>query len=111
MKKLRFAVIGTGFWANYQIPAWKELEGADLVAVYNRTRSKAEAIAQTFGIPSVYDNVEDLFRNEEIDFVDIITDVDTHRVFTEAAAQRGISVICQKPMASTLAEASRMMQV
>ena len=27
MKKLRFAVLGTGFWANYQIPAWMELEG------------------------------------------------------------------------------------
>jgi predicted dehydrogenase len=33
MDSLRFAVIGTGFWANYQVAAWKELEGVELVAV------------------------------------------------------------------------------
>lgn len=111
MRNLRFAVIGTGFWANYQIPAWTELEGAQLVAMYNRTRPKAEAIARKFGIAKVYDNVNDLLENEDIDFVDIITDVDTHAIFTKAAAERGISVICQKPMAATFHEASKMLEI
>ena len=44
-KDLRFAVIGTGFWANYQIPAWQELEGVELVALYDRTKAKAEGLA------------------------------------------------------------------
>ena len=92
-RKLRFAVIGTGFWANYQIPAWMELDAAELVAVYNRTRSRAEAIAKKFNIPGVYDNVPDLLKNEELDFVDIITDVDTHATFTAMAARKGIPVI------------------
>jgi predicted dehydrogenase len=111
MKTLRFAVIGTGFWAKYQIPAWMELEGIELVALYNRTKSRAEAIAHQYNVPGVYDNVKDLFKNERLDFVDIITDVDTHAEFTRAAAQNGIGVICQKPMAPKLNIARNMVEV
>ncbi|MBD0284882.1 MAG: gfo/Idh/MocA family oxidoreductase, partial [Flavisolibacter sp.] len=46
MRPLQFAVLGTGFWSHYQIPAWKELEDVEPVAVYNRTRSRAEEIAR-----------------------------------------------------------------
>lgn len=106
--KLRFAVIGTGFWANYQIPGWMELDGIELVAVYNRTKAKAEAIAQKFNIPKVYDDVQKLLDNEDLHFVDIITDVDTHAPFTEMAARKGIPVICQKPMAPKLHIAKQM---
>lgn len=110
MQKLRFAVIGTGFWARFQIAAWKELEGIELVALYNRTRAKAEAMAKEFGVASVYDDVEELLDKETLDFVDIITDVGTHAAFTEAAAKRGIPVICQKPLAAKLPEAEQMLK-
>ena len=69
MSKLRFAVVGTGFWANYQIPAWMELEGIELVALYNRTKSKAEALAHKFNVPRVYDDVKKLLEKEKLDFV------------------------------------------
>lgn len=110
MQKLRFAVIGTGFWARFQIAAWKELEGIELVALYNRTRAKAEAMAKEFGVANVYDHVEELLDKETLDFVDIITDVGTHAAFTEAAAKRGIPVICQKPLAAKLPEAEQMLK-
>jgi predicted dehydrogenase len=95
MKTLRFAVIGTGFWANYQIPAWFELEGIELVALYNRTKSKAETLAEKYKVPRVYDDVQALLDNEALDFVDIITDVDTHETFTTMAARKGVHVICR----------------
>jgi predicted dehydrogenase len=110
MSSLRFAIIGTGFWSNYQIPAWKELEGVELVAVYNRTRSKAEAMAAKFNVPVVYDTAEELLEKEDLDFIDIITDVDTHVRFALLAAEKGVNVICQKPMAPSLAEARKMLQ-
>ncbi|MBA4056006.1 MAG: gfo/Idh/MocA family oxidoreductase [Marivirga sp.] len=110
-KKLRFAVIGTGFWANYQIPAWMELEGIELVALYNRTKSKAAALANQYGVPHVYDDVRELLDNETLDFVDIITDADTHASFTEAAAKKGVAVICQKPMAPKRHVAEQMLSV
>ena len=109
MKKLRFAVIGTGFWARYQIPAWLELEGLELVALYNRTRSKAEGLAQQYQVPGVYDNLDALLAEENLDFVDIISDVDTHWPFTQKAAKRGLAVVCQKPMATNLEQARTML--
>ena len=108
---LRGAIIGTGFWSNYQIAAWKEIPGVELVAVYNRTKRKAEEVAQRFGIPEVYESVEELLSKEKIDFVDIITDVSTHSLFTRIAAEKGINVICQKPMASSVEEAKAMISV
>lgn len=112
MTKLKFAVLGCGFWSKFQIGAWSELEGAELVAVYNRTRSKAEAIADYFKVPKVYDNAEELFKNEKLDFVDIITDVDTHAVFLEMAIKYGIKhIICQKPMAPNFEVAKKMMEM
>jgi predicted dehydrogenase len=107
-RKLRFAVLGTGFWANYQIPAWMELDGIELVALYNRTLSKAEALAARYDVPNVYDDAQKLIDNEKIDFVDIITDVDTHAPLTLMAARKGITVICQKPMAAKLPLAQEM---
>lgn len=109
MDKLRFAVLGCGFWSKFQIGAWSELEGAELVAVYNRTLSKAEKIAHYFNIKGVYDNPKELFAREHLDFVDIITDVDTHSYFVEMAVEHGIKhIICQKPMAPDFETAKKM---
>ncbi len=111
MEKLKFAVIGCGFWSKFQIGAWTEVDGADLVAVYNRTRSKAEKIAEYFKIPKVYDDAEMLLRNEKLDFVDIVTDVDTHALFVEMALKYGMKrIICQKPMAPDFVTAKKMVK-
>ena len=108
---LRFAVFGTGFWSNFQIPAWFEVGGVDLVACYNRTIDRAKKIADKFSIPSVYGDAEDLLRNEEIDFMDIITEVDGHAPLVALAAKYRKPVICQKPMAQDLATAEKMVAV
>jgi D-apiose dehydrogenase len=108
MKDLRFAIFGTGFWARYQLAAWRELSGNQCVALYNRTRSKAEQLAAEFDVPAVYDDPEELLLRENPDFIDVITDVSTHRQFVELAAAHRIPVICQKPMAPTLNDAEAM---
>jgi len=112
MKNLTFAVIGTGFWSTFQVAAWKELSGAVPIACYNRTRSRAEGLARQFGIPNVYDDIDQLLDRHagELDFVDIITDVDTHPLFVQKAAERGLDVICQKPMGPNLEAARRMVK-
>ncbi len=110
MKTLRFAIFGTGFWARFQLAGWRELEGAECVALYNRTRAKAEALAQEFGVPAVYDNPAELLRSEQLDFIDIITDVNTHARFVGMAALSGLPAICQKPMAPDLQTARQMVE-
>jgi predicted dehydrogenase len=108
MANLRFAAFGAGFWAKFQLNGWYEAGGAECIALYNRTRAKAEVLARQFGIPAVYDDPEELLRKEKPDFVDVITDVDTHSRFVHLAAAHKLPVVCQKPMAPTLAEAERM---
>jgi predicted dehydrogenase len=108
MPDLKFAVLGTGFWSNYQIPAWLEVGGVQLVAVYNRTVPKAEKVAEKFGVPRVYGHPEELFQNEDLDFVDIITEVPAHAPLVYLAAQNKVPVICQKPMAPDYETAQKM---
>jgi predicted dehydrogenase len=110
MKKLKIAVFGTGFWSQFQIGAWQEFPEAEVVALYNRTLEKAKALGDRFGIKNYYNDPEQIFKNHEIDVVDIITDVDTHCKFVEMAAQYGKHVITQKPMAPSLAIAEKMMK-
>ena len=85
---------------------WK---GIEIAALYNRSISKAEDLARQYNITNCYDNAEKLFAHEQIDFVDIITDVDTHEHFTLMAAKYGVPVICQKPMAPSLLSAKKML--
>ena len=85
MDTLRFAILGTGFWSRYQMAGWKELEGVECVALYNRTRAKAEALGREFGIPRVYDHPEKLLDRERPDFVDIMTSVGTHARLVHAS--------------------------
>ncbi|MDB6030022.1 MAG: oxidoreductase domain protein [Verrucomicrobiales bacterium] len=109
MKELRFGIIGTGFWARYQLAAWRELKGARCVAVCDRDLSKARALASNSGINAVYENAEALIKAEKPDFLDVISNPGTHVELVKLAANHKIPVICQKPMAPTLAEAREMM--
>lgn len=111
-ESLKFAIFGCGFWSQFQLGAWTEIEGATCVALYNRTLSKAKKLADRFHVPRVYDDAVELLKNEELDFVDIITDVDTHAYFVELAIQYGIkNIICQKPMAPNFEMAKQMMDM
>lgn len=111
MSDLRFAVFGAGFWAPFQLAGWQEVGGVKCVAIYNRNVSKAENLARTFDIPAVYSSPEELLEREDLDFVDIITHPLSHGKLVRMAAERGIPVICQKPMAPSLAEAEQMVKV
>jgi predicted dehydrogenase len=110
MNELRFGIIGTGFWARYQLAAWQEVPGARCVALCNRTRSKADALAREFGIRAVYEDADQMLADDKLDFIDIITDVGTHSHFTELGARHGVPVICQKPLAPSLAQAAQMLE-
>ena len=109
MNKINVAVFGCGFWSKFQIGGWFELSNAKVVALYNRTLSRAEERAKEFNVEHYYDDAEKLLQNHpEIDVVDVITDVDTHEQFVTLAAKYKKHVICQKPMAADYESAKRM---
>jgi predicted dehydrogenase len=105
---LDFALAGTGFWSRYQLHGWRELRGARCVALYNRTRAKAEALARELGIARVYDDYAAMLDAERLDFVDIVTGAEQHAPMTRLAADRGLPVICQKPLSTDYRSAAAM---
>lgn len=108
---IRLAVFGCGFWSRFQIAGWRELEGVKIAAVYNRTLARAHDVAARFGIKSVYDDPQKLLDEVQVDAVDIITDVETHRSFIELSANRGVPVICQKPMSPTMRDCQAAVEI
>jgi predicted dehydrogenase len=105
---LRFALFGAGFWARVQLAAWREVGGTECVAIYNRSRDKAEAFARDLGVPAVYDDPEKLLREVQPDFVDNITEIGGHKPLSLLCAKHRIPCICQKPMAASLKDAREM---
>jgi predicted dehydrogenase len=111
MRTLRFALFGAGFWAPYQLAGWKESGPSECVAVYNRTPARAERLVSACGLDArVYSDPSELLTREDVDFVDIVTSPETHLELTALGASFRRAVVCQKPMAPSLAEAQRMVE-
>jgi D-apiose dehydrogenase len=102
-------IIGCGFWAAYQVSAWCELP-VHIAAVCDPDPEKAYAFAARFGAPKYYTDVKTMLTQEKLDFVDIITPPETHKDLVLMAAEAGVPVICQKPMAMNLADAEMMVR-
>ena len=103
----RFALIGCGFFAQNHLHAWTEIPEVELVAVCDIDPERAAAAAAQFG-GRAYTDAAELFRNEELDFVDIATTAPTHRMMVELAAEHGVAAICQKPLAWDMTDAKAM---
>jgi predicted dehydrogenase len=102
------ALIGCGYISRKQLWAWKQIETVNIVAVCDLEVEKAKQRAQEFGIAGVYTDYSRMMDQEALDFVDIATRPGTHLDLVTAAADRRLDVLCQKPLAATLAEARRM---
>ena len=103
---LRVAVAGAGMISRHHLLGWQKLAGdVEVVAICDPDTSRAAARAREFGIARVYDSLEALFAREIIDALDVASPRETHSAWVLAAAERGIPVLCQKPLCPTLAEA------
>lgn len=103
----RFAVIGTGFFAQNHLHAWSQLPDVELVAVCDIDEARVTATAAQFG-GRAYRDAAELFAVETLDFVDIATTPPTHREMVELAAAHRVAAICQKPLAWEMADARAM---
>lgn len=101
---MKGVLIGAGFFAQFQADAWKRMSGVELVAVADVAPGRAREFAGKYGIARAYESVEAMLDADQPDFVDIATRPDTHLDLTRLAAERGIHVICQKPMSPSMAD-------
>ncbi|HIE18898.1 TPA: Gfo/Idh/MocA family oxidoreductase, partial [Candidatus Bathyarchaeota archaeon] len=109
MKKLKIAVIGAGFWGRNHIRVLSELPQADLVAVCDINKQRAEGISKKYNIKSYADSRE-LYREEDFDAVTIC--VWSTNLFQKAmeALNARKHVFVEKPMASRVTEAEKMLE-
>jgi D-apiose dehydrogenase len=105
---MRGVMIGAGFFADFQAEAWRRMDGVEIVAVADPVPGKADAFAKKHGIPRSYVSSEKMLNSEQADFADIATRPDTHLALTRLAVEHGLHVICQKPMAPTMADSVAM---
>ncbi|HKP08853.1 MAG TPA: Gfo/Idh/MocA family oxidoreductase [Microbacterium sp.] len=105
---LRCAIVGTGAIAHAHIKAISAYPHAELVAVTDLSRAAAEAFADTYGAPAVYDDLDALLAAEHPDVVHICTPPGAHAAQTLAAFAAGAHVVVEKPPAPSLDELQEM---
>jgi predicted dehydrogenase len=98
---MRGVALGAGYFAPYHYEAWTRIPEVEIVAMFNPTEDRAAAIRTRFGIARYYADWKEMIEREAPDFVDIITPPDTHEDICRYAAERGVHIICQKPLAPT----------
>lgn len=107
---VRIGFIGAGSIARSRhLPGLKKVPGVEVVAVSNRGRASAQAVAKDFGIPEVVEDWRRLLQQSDLDAVFIGTWPYMHREMSVAALRAGKHVFCQARMAMNLAEAQDML--
>ncbi|MEO5765152.1 MAG: Gfo/Idh/MocA family oxidoreductase [Casimicrobiaceae bacterium] len=108
MSGLRVLGVGAGYFSQFQYQGWRNIEGAECLAIVNRDQAKARALANQYGVPAVYGDLDAAIDAMRPDLVDLITPPPTHRAFVEKIVARGIPVICQKPFGTSYTDAVAM---
>ena len=102
--------VGAGYFSDFHYEAWTRIPEVALTAVHNRTESKAREKMAAYGIARYYADWREMIDRERPDFVDIVTPPETHAEICAYAAERGVHVVCQKPLAPTLAASRRIVE-
>jgi predicted dehydrogenase len=111
-RPVRFAVVGLGHIAQAAIlPAFRHARGfAELAALVSDTPAKLRKLGKRYGVKRLcsYSDARDLFSSGEIDAVYIALPNSMHAAWTVRAAESGLHVLCEKPLAVTTHDCERM---
>jgi predicted dehydrogenase len=111
-KKIRYAVVGLGHIAQTAVlPAFRHAENSELAALVTGSPEKDHELSERYKVKAyTYDDLETALEEERVDAVYIATPNILHRDYTERAAQAGVHVLCEKPMATTQEDCEAMMR-
>ena len=104
---VKIAIAGGGYGSKVALPAYAELEEFDVVAMWSRQPERARELAEEAGLELGTSDVEELLSHPGLEAVHVATPVVTHSEFAVAAAERGLHVMCEKPLADNLEDARR----
>lgn len=105
--KLNWAVLGTGVIANEMANALKRM-GKNLYAVANRTHDKAVEFAKKYDVKVVYDKIDDIFADDNVDIIYITTPHNTHYEFMKKALEAGKHIFVEKSITLNTRELDEM---
>ena len=106
-KEVRIGVIGLGM-GRWHIEQYLKHPAAKIQAVCDRDEALARALGAEFGVPQVFTDFEDFVARAEIDAVSLAVPNFLHKPMTLACLDRGLHVLCEKPMAMDTAQALEM---
>lgn len=111
-RKVRYAVVGLGWIAQEAVlPAFKHAEeNSELTALVSDDPTKLRELGEKYGVKNLfsYDEYDTCLRSGQIDAVFIALPNSLHREYTVRAAEAGIHILCEKPIANTSADAEAM---
>jgi predicted dehydrogenase len=110
MKSTRTAIFGTGFMGRVHLEAVRRIESVDAAAIAGRNEEAARRLGDAFSVPAMTD-YRDVLRDPTIDAVHICTPNAQHFAMAKDALQAGKHVICEKPLATTVAEAEELVSL
>ncbi|WP_394141973.1 Gfo/Idh/MocA family protein [Vibrio chagasii] len=108
---IKFAVIGTNWITQKFVQAAHESQSMQLTAVYSRNLDSAAQFAQEFGVETTYDSLDALANDSTVEAVYIASPNSLHCEQSILMMEHGKHVICEKPVASNIVEATRMFEV
>ena len=94
-KNLNWAVLGVGVIANEMAQALQKM-GKKIYAVANRTHDKAVAFAEKYGVEKVYDTIDEMFTDENVDIIYITSPHNTHYAYIKKALENGRHLFVEK---------------
>ena len=106
---VKVAIIGASFAQAAYLPALRHVDGAEVVAIASGRLASAQAAADKFGIPHVYDDWHAMLDRHPVDLVCIATPTVLHAPQTLMALAKGAHVLCEKPTAMDASEAQAML--
>jgi predicted dehydrogenase len=108
--EVRVGLIGVGAVPQTaHLPILAKMRGARLAALCDNDGAKARAIAERFGSPAIYTDIDDLLELEEVDAVIIATPNHLHEPHVLAALRKGVHVLCGRPLALSVRGVERIL--
>ena len=111
MATLRWGIIGSSGWADHTFaPAVGRARGNVLVAVLGSQAASAQSFAERHGLAAGYADLQQFLAHPALDAVWVASPPDLHRAQALAALAAGKHVLCEKPMAVTVADCKAMVR-
>ncbi len=105
-ESVRIGIVGSKFAADFHADSYRRHPRAELVAV--AAIDNLEPFAKTWNIPATYSDYRRMLSEEQLDLVSVCVPNFLHAEVTLAAAEAGCDILCEKPLATTSADARGM---